>query len=405
MSSTPSPPNLPPVVHRNLHQRFLKTHLTSHELTLVTAVVTLMLLVAHTAATHGMQPSGLPQKWLHDFVHQLYEGTKTFTWIIMYIMLYPNVRYKDEERRQKRRVWLKNFFGKIASCVPKPFRRNQNDRQASATETKRSPNDTARQIAAEGEVSKRTSKTNSQPAPYHPLACHPLLHLDFSTLQRLVLLTLWDVIMILTLSSHIYIFLRNIEPSLKMCHNPISAHTSSPRSISLLLNSKAKCHRLNWRIHSAGGYSAGGAAILGTLHLFASTLRLYEYVRAKRPLKPRKTVSDGLKRSRKRKQHGSSDEQHWRNPPRDIVVRPQSSPPQTGFSSSLSPGIHVYSLPSTVGTPATRHQATISQEEQNAGVLQRGGVRTTRSQQQESENVDHQSERSRWEALLDTLIP
>lgn len=320
--------------------------------------------------------------------------------------LYPDVRYKDEERQQNRRVMLINFFGKITACVQKRFRRNRNDGQASATETKRSTHDTTRQTTTESEPSKRTRKTNSQPASDYPPTYHPLLRSDFSTLQRLVLLTLWDVIMILTLSSHIYIFLKNIKPSLEKCHNPILADTLSPRSISPLLNSKDKCHRLNWRIHSAGGCSAGGAAILGALHLFTLMLRFYEYAKLNRPLDLRKRASDRLKRSRKRKEpSSSSDEEHWRNPPRDIDVRSRIPPRQDGFSSSLSPSIQVYSLPSMTVMPTTRHQATISQEELNAGVLQRGSVRTRRSQQQDSDVADHQSEHSRWEALLDMLIP
>ena len=87
MSSTPSPPDSLHIVRRDRHQRFLRTHLIFHELIVVMAAVTLMLLVAHTAAMHGMQPSGLPQKWLRDFVHELYEGTKRFTWIAMYILV------------------------------------------------------------------------------------------------------------------------------------------------------------------------------------------------------------------------------------------------------------------------------------------------------------------------------
>lgn len=215
---------------------------------------------------------------------------------------------------------------------------------------------------------------------------HPLLSRHLTSTARLLLLTTWDGLMITILSLHIFSYFRNIASSMAFCHTAAvlhypdwasNLHKADSRHGTLYFGIKTRCERMNWNIHSAGGFSSAGAALLAALHLFAMVWRALDFAR---PRWRRWRRKNSKPEEDRKGEPLTLDE--WACGPRDIDIRFRATCPPTGF-----------------GDRNSGHATTISEEEQNTGTRQKRGF-AHRGKSTGSESTPMWSE-----AMLECLVP
>jgi hypothetical protein len=143
-----------------------------------------------------------------------------------------------------------------------------------------------------------------------------------------VLLSSYDIIIIIIMILHIFIFYSLITPLMAFCytravtvypdwalpkvqgcsdslnpHKPVNCRVVSMRE---------RCERMNWNIHGAGGFSSAIAAILASVHVAALLCRLVEVCFIWYETAKEKTEE---KREEKKKR-----EAKWEACPRDIDI-------------------------------------------------------------------------------------
>lgn len=87
------------------------------------------------------------------------------------------------------------------------------------------------------------------------------------------------------------------------------------------LNLEARCARLNWFIHIAGGFASALAATLAVVHISVVVLRLYELV---------------LRFINGQKEKKGSVELDWQHAPRDVDIHTRTAPTVRATTSRLS---------------------------------------------------------------------
>jgi hypothetical protein len=132
--------------------------------------------------------------------------------------------------------------------------------------------------------------------------------------------------MLLTLSSHIYIYTANIYPSLAFCYeHDYPLWHFRPNSLTL----QQRCKRINWSIHSAGGCSATGAMVLAVWHFCALLSRLWGVLDKRSVDRLSNGRFRGLKTKlqarRKRDADTGVDMLDWQHLPKDVDVRSRST--------------------------------------------------------------------------------
>lgn len=204
------------------------------------------------------------------------------------------------------------------------------------------------------------------------------------------------------LSLHIFSYFSNITPSIAFCSTPGVLHypnwafhhhstdwrkgSERPPQLSM----KARCERINWNIHVAGGFSAAVAAILATLHACAVGLRVWHCLtRAWRKHSPQiRTFDMGS-----REVDEEAELEDWHYPPRDVDINIGPQPPPTDRSNP----------PQT--QPASR-PATISEEERRTGAIRQQRRRLSKSKSSSARARLVALEEAKWaEALLECLVP
>ncbi|KAG9193038.1 hypothetical protein G6011_03073 [Alternaria panax] len=301
MSSTPSLPFSIIATPRDHRIRVLKFHIIVHILVFSTVVLLLMQLISHTTTLVGVGDSGLPPLWMEMFVRQLVDGTEMFIWVAVYLLVlldglhallcigwYADQLTPFRRRRNvgRRRMATKTWFDSIRQSLEewrqqclKPFetrdgeensRRPIHDMEWRSAASQNAPQD--RKSSHWMVNSDITPSPLSSPSPH---TYHPFLHPTFTSVTRHILLALWDTIMLLTLTSHIYIYAANIRPGLAFCskHDYPLWHSKVD-----LFTLPQRCARVNWNIHSAGGCSATGAVALALWHFCALVGRLWDVV-------------------------------------------------------------------------------------------------------------------------------
>ena len=117
-----------------------------------------------------------------------------------------------------------------------------------------------------------------------PHTYHPLLHPRLSSFTRLLLLSIWDVLLIAILAAHIVTYFVSLPTALALCSLPrVLAHPDIKYLvIDRSLTVRNACLGLNMDIHVAGGFAVFLALMLGTLHLAALAVRFWKCVAFKR---------------------------------------------------------------------------------------------------------------------------
>ncbi|KAF1846078.1 uncharacterized protein K460DRAFT_119734 [Cucurbitaria berberidis CBS 394.84] len=244
--------------------------------------------------------------------------------------------------------------------------------------------------------------TSSPPPPTKPHTYHPLLSNHLTPTERLILQTIWDTMMITILSLHIFSFFSNIAPSRAFCYTPAALqypdwafHDSAldwkkgKEARPPQLGMKERCERINWSLHSAGGFSSAGAAVLAALHLVALVCRVGEHMRLRlerwmMDTKLQQNAEVGRGR-------GQSESDKWgQQTPRDIDIHAR--------------GIHDH-IPSESHT-TTDQPTTLSEEEQNTGLRQRKRPALEERTGENGLSKLDALEQSMWSAaLLECLLP
>jgi hypothetical protein len=125
-----------------------------------------------------------------------------------------------------------------------------------------------------------------------PPTYHPLLRPTLSPKLHYLLLSIYDTILIIVLTLHIFVFFSLMFPLIAFCRTsdtlmyPDSNLAKIKGCIDSLDPDKAvdcppmgmqeRCERMNWNIHGAGGFSGAVAAILAGVHLVAILCRISE---------------------------------------------------------------------------------------------------------------------------------
>ncbi|OAL45910.1 hypothetical protein IQ07DRAFT_207148 [Pyrenochaeta sp. DS3sAY3a] len=204
------------------------------------------------------------------------------------------------------------------------------------------------------------------------------------------------------LSLHIFSYFSNIKPSIAFCSTPAVLHypnwafhhhssdwrkgSERPPQLSM----KARCERINWNIHVAGGFSAAVAAILATLHACAVGLRIWHCItQAWRKHSTQTRRSD----TSPREEDEGIELDDWHHPPRDVDIAIRPQPPPTDRSDPPQP--------QTAARPAT-----ISEEERGIGSIRQRRRRVSKSKSSIARARLVALEEAKWaEALLECLVP
>ena len=240
--------------------------------------------------------------------------------------------------------------------------------------------------------------TPSPPCPLDPHTYHPLLRPTYTSLTRHILLAVWDVIVLLTVTLHVYTYAANIRPSFAFCDEhdyPLWHFYDQPATL------QQRCTRINWRIHSAGGCSATGAVILALWHFCALMSRLWavldERVLRRLEDKTLEKFKSKLRARRKRDNDVDVGMAGWQCPPRDVDVRSRSA--RRSVESGALTGTEVTS----------RHLPTVSQEELGIGLgRRRKGGRERNNDTSSNGGKDKDMGSSKWswrsEGFVECLV-
>jgi hypothetical protein len=253
--------------------------------------------------------------------------------------LHPVRRERDVgKRRRATRSWLEGLHRRLCKWWNRHLGHfeggdGEEDSQTSGFDIERLP---PRQQSSPHDRASSQWTDDSDAPPRSPTPSlrqhtyHPFLHPAYTTLSHHILLTLWDIIMLLALASYIYVYISNILPGLAFCtiHKYDFAvfsftPTNNPFSMS------ERCKRINWGIHSAGGCAATGATFLALWHFCALVFRLWSVVNKTlgHRLKGRRLGrwKDRLRARRGKKPEEGIDMLDWQYPPRDVDVRSRST--------------------------------------------------------------------------------
>jgi hypothetical protein len=125
-----------------------------------------------------------------------------------------------------------------------------------------------------------------------PRTRHSILHPSLPRPVRHLIFSIYDVVTILVLTLHIYVFLSSITSLMAFCTTQaivtypdwaLPPIEDCPHSSDLnktehcrVLSMQERCERLNWNIHGAGGFSSAVAAVLAGIHVAALLCRVGE---------------------------------------------------------------------------------------------------------------------------------
>jgi hypothetical protein len=387
-------PNLPyssnpPTTDRD-RPRLLKAQLAVYILILTFDLALLLQLVAHFAATQEVEDFGMPPGWKRDFVAQLVGGNKMVTWIVVFLCVpcdgtvalgcvawYGNLMYDGavemevEWRRGRFEEWIVGVCGRVGRWNEKYLWSAREGHGTQESETSR---------ATDHEAAASSHRTSPPTSVLHALLFPALTHLE-----RLLLRTLWSILLILALTSHIYIFATNLAPSSAFCsqnqypswHFP----DPGPRSYQPKLSLGQRCKKINVGIRWVGGYSSGSAGILGVLHFFALSLGVVEYFFSRR----RRNGENDTEKGKERTEENALEMQDWAYAPRDIDIRSRKSSIRDCDEGEAT-------------REATGRMSAISQEEANVGVQRRGRGRR-RDGSSHTNDTRSSAASGKWERL------
>jgi hypothetical protein len=138
-------------------------------------------------------------------------------------------------------------------------------------------------VAFRNRRTEQQSKHTFQPAPR---SYHDILQPEIPPSVRFVLLTLYDTVLILVLTLHVYRFVNLIAPRKDFCYTHDNAKYPywKPRRTNLILSGArqlsndlgAQCRWYNPSITAAGGCASAVAALLAATHAAAMACRLLE---------------------------------------------------------------------------------------------------------------------------------
>lgn len=308
-------------------------------------------------------------------------------------------------RRRATKTWLKSTQQNIEAWRQRHL--GSFGTRSGKEDPRKPTHDTERRSATPQHVPQNRTSVNwiesldntpSPPCPLDPHTYHPLLRPIYTSLTRHILLTVWDVIVLLTVTFHVYTYAANIRPSFAFCDEhdyPLWYFYDQPATL------RQRCTRINWRIHSAGGCSATGAMILALWHFCALMSRIWAVLdeRLLRRLEE-KTLKD-FKSKLRAKREGDNDVDFgmagWQCPPRDVDVRSRSA--RRSVESETLTGTEVTS----------RHLPTVSQEELGIGLGRRrkwGRERNNDTSSNSGRDKDMGSSKWSWrsEGFLECLV-
>ncbi|CAO2649699.1 Nn.00g009910.m01.CDS01 [Neocucurbitaria sp. VM-36] len=398
-----------------------RTYITIYTLQIITTLLLLMVLIWHTSTTRLVEKFDMPHIWEEDFVRQQLGGLKFEVWVLVFVavpidLLYALLSlgyYHRQLNAPDKTTERLPASGSVSSGTAKGVEKNSAcDRSnaslsLSARESQGTPNDATEkrtQTTPHNDDSQATVVSDEDPAmppppPTKSRTNHSLLSRQLTPTEHMLLSTIWDALMITILSLHIFSFFTNIAPSLAFCYTPAALNypnwafhdtdtnwrnsTERPPKLGM----KERCERINWSIHSSGGFSTAGAAVLAALHFLAS---LWRVGGAARPWVRRRWADSISEHS----QDGERGGVKWALDRRDDHISGDMDVVDPRASADYS--------------QASGHATSISEEEQNTGLKQR------RKASSSSEHRNGTGEKTRtgptdpcmWiEALLECLLP
>jgi hypothetical protein len=138
----------------------------------------------------------------------------------------------------------------------------------------------------------KSQRSEDDALPTTPPTSHPLLRPSLDPLLHYLLLSIYDAILIVILTLHIFVFFSLIPPLVTFCHTfgtlmyPDSRLPEIKGCIDSLdpdkpapcpkIGTQERCERMNWNMHGAGGFSGAVAGILAGVHLVAVLCRIAE---------------------------------------------------------------------------------------------------------------------------------
>jgi len=295
-------------------------------------------------------------------------------------------------RRRATRAWLKELRQRFSTWWNQQMGFLEGrDREQEEGRSQRLADDIERRPSGQNSTRRTsshwTSDSDNPPSssPRFPRqhTYHPFLHPAYKPLAHNLLLSLWDIIVFLTLASHIYVYVTNIKPGLAFCigkyHYPLWHFEKG-------LSFQDRCNRVNWGIHSAGGISATGAMLLALWHVCALVCRFWggagegSIRRMKSKMKGRKHRGGG-------EGIGMAD---WQYPPRDVDIRSRSllrrsvrSGTQSGTQAGAEGG--------------KRREGTLGREEMGVGMTQRRRTRKEKSDAGSDRRKESRGSRWSWQ--------
>lgn len=194
-----------------------------------------------------------------------------------------------------------------------------------------------------------------------PHTYHPFLQPRFSVKTQNLLLSILDIITILTLAAHTVTYFVSLPTAIAFCNIPsgVSYPELELGTASVLPSMRDRCIGLNVDIHVAGGFAVFMAIILGILHLVTLAIRFWECVRPGRDSFTEKRATD---RGKKADLGGlgdgtkASSSTVFSFSPRDSAHRCTSS------------GVAKTHTEKTISTIESRIAPSVSAEERSAGL-------------------------------------
>ena len=305
-------------------------------------------------------------------------------------------------RRRATKAWLKRLRQRFFTWWNQQWGRlegregdqEEERSQRPAHDIERQPssrNSTLRNGTSSHWTSDSDNPPSSSPASLAQHTYHPFLHPAYKPLAHNLLLSLWDIIMFLTLASHIYVYVTNIKPGLAFCigeyHYPL---WHFPKGLSF----QDRCNRVNWGIHSAGGISATGAMFLALWHVCALVCRFWGGVGEGSIRRVKSGRMGKWKKKLKGRRKGDAGDDigmaDWQYPPRDVDIRSRSS-----LRRSIRSGTQSGTQAGAEG--GERREGTLGREEMGVGMTQRRKMRKEKSDAGSDRRKESRGSRWSWQ--------
>ncbi|KAL5117151.1 hypothetical protein ACEQ8H_004976 [Pleosporales sp. CAS-2024a] len=329
-------PHRAPFVQDRLRESriFARVQITIHKLMLIIALVLLPLLAWHNATVHLFDKYDMPREWEEDFRKIQLAGSKTALWVALWISS-SAIDSKRQCRKQLRPGAEEEQEGTASrTCT------HEDTSTAVDTASGRIPTPTCIRERSPSECTARKGKMHGPVVGCWQRMHHILPRRVMPAPGRLGLMLFYNAFLVLILASYNYTYRKLQPPSMNFCNKVevVSFSESglheldkaNPPNGSHAPSMVERCHKYNWNIIAAGGFSSTVAAMLATVHVAALVCKLVEMC------SPwvRRGVERGT-RNRLGKYHGQG---HETVTPRDVEIhgRGTAISDRTGRLTALS---------------------------------------------------------------------